>query len=332
MGKLHGVAHGIDVGGRRAHKPVDHDAARLARPDAGRHGQRRLGAHAHREQHDVGRERAARAQAHPQRVAVGLERFDGLAQIEPHAPGRELLVHEGGHREVERRHDLVAHFDHAHGRARGVQVFGHLQADETAAHHDGVPHRAAVHPGLDAVGVGHVAQRKHTRQVGPRQGRPHGRGPRRQQQFVVALGGGGAVGRAHADGLCRRVDGHDLAARTHVDGKAAAEGLGRLHEQAVAPGYGAADVIGQAAVGIRDVFAALEHHDFRTFVHAAQTGGSRGSSGHAAYDDILHGFIHFVLIIFLWKHLQMYKQALERANAFSFFKDGGPSRPAPRPC
>ena len=53
----------------------------------------------------------------------------------------------------------------------------------------------------------------------------------------------------------------------------------------LAVGDHAADVVGQAAVGERDVAAALEDEDFGVFVHAAQPRGARRAAGHAADDQ-----------------------------------------------
>ena len=86
-----------------------------------------------------------------------------------------------------------------------------------------------------------------------------------------------------------RVDRRDLGLHPHVQVEPRLQALGGLQQQVAAVRDGAADVVGQAAVGERHVAAALEDDDLVGLVEPAQAGGSRCAAGHSADDDGLHG-------------------------------------------
>ena len=50
----------------------------------------------------------------------------------------------------------------------------------------------------------------------------------------------------------------------------------------------AADIIGQAAVGIGNVARPLKHHDLCLFIQSADAGRGGGTARYAAYDNNLH--------------------------------------------
>ena len=77
-------------------------------------------------------------------------------------------------------------------------------------------------------------------------------------------------------------------ARADLDAEEVAEPLGRGHQEPVAALNHFAHVIGQAAIGERDVAAALENEDFSLFVHAAEPGRARSAASHPA--DNQHSF------------------------------------------
>ena len=97
-----------------------------------------------------------------------------------------------------------------------------------------------------------------------------------------------AVRTFYGDFLLLRVDGGDFRAGADIDIESAAEGLGGLHEEAVAISDGATDVVGESAIGIGDMLSLLEEYDLIEFGDAAYSGGGSGSSGHSAYDDVSH--------------------------------------------
>ncbi|MPM36399.1 hypothetical protein SDC9_82995 [bioreactor metagenome] len=76
--------------------------------------------------------------------------------------------------------------------------------------------------------------------------------------------------------------------------------LRRLQQQRFPLLNDAADVIGQSAVGIRNVSSPLQQDNFRAFVQPAQSGRAAGPSGHAANNQ--NSFAH-TLSPFNFDHL-----------------------------
>ena len=286
--ELDGVAHGIDVGGRGLQVLVHPDAARLAQLQSGLLGQGRGGTHADGEQHEVGLQGLAALQEDGEGLVGAAEAGDALLQVEAHALLHEVLVHGGGHGVVDGGHHLISHLDHRDGHAGVVQVFGHLQPDEARAHHHGTAHALLREVSLDAVGVVHIAQGEDALLADALEGRTHGRGAGREEQLVVGLLVGGAVGTAHGYGLAGGVDGHGLVLHAHVDAEALPERLGRLHQQLGTIFDDAADVVRQAAVGVRDVGSLLQQDDVCRFVHSSQSGGGGCSACHAPNNQVFH--------------------------------------------
>ena len=75
----------------------------------------------------------------------------------------------------------------------------------------------------------------------------------------------------------------------HVDAVTRREAFGGGHQQLLARGDGARQVVGQAAIGETDVGAALDEHDLRGLVETAQARRRGGAAGDAADDHDLHG-------------------------------------------
>ena len=67
------------------------------------------------------------------------------------------------------------------------------------------------------------------------------------------------------------------------------ERLGRVEQEGVAVTDLVTDVVRQAAVGERDMVAALEHDDLGGLVETTSASGDRGSGGNATDDDEFHG-------------------------------------------
>ena len=92
----------------------------------------------------------------------------------------------------------------------------------------------------------------------------------------------------HVHRLGVRVDGRHLVADPHVHPEAPPEALRRLERQLRPVGDDAADVVGQAAVGIGYIPGPLKHHDLRRLVQPPEPGRRRGPAGHAAHDHNFH--------------------------------------------
>ena len=95
--------------------------------------------------------------------------------------------------------------------------------------------------------------------------------------------------------LVRRRDPDRLAAGPAVDREVLAEQLLARDQQVGLVLDDAAHVVGQAAVRVRDVRAALHHHDLGLLVQPAQARGARRAAGDAADDDHLHDVLHLPL-------------------------------------
>ena len=123
--------------------------------------------------------------------------------------------------------------------------------------------------------------------AGNRQARRLGAGG--QDQLVVGLAIDPARGQIAGDDALRgAVDRLDLGLRPHVQLEPLAEPLGGDDQQLAALGDLAAKVVGQAAIGERDVRPALEENDFGVFRQASRAGGSRRAARHASDDKQFH--------------------------------------------
>ena len=259
---------------------VDLDAAGGADVQPGLPGQLGLGGHADGQHHRPGGDGAAGGEGD----LVGLDGLQAVGDDELHSVVAQLLVEHLDHVVVKGGHDLVGGLHQGHVLAGVDQVFGHLQADEAAAHHGHVLYAVGVDITLDGGDIHHVADGEHLLAVGAGDGPGHdGAGPRGEDQHVIALGVGGAVGPVlHRHRLGRAVDGDHLGLHPHVDVVVALELLRIHHQQPLAAGHHAAEVVGQGAVGEGDVGAPLENGNAGALVQPPHPGGRRGSAGHAA--------------------------------------------------
>ena len=172
MRKFDSVAHGIDIGGGGAQEGVDANAA-LTKFETGRGSQLCFGAYADGEEHQVGREARAVVEVHTEAVVGAVEMRHTLLQIQFHALLEEFTVDKRGHREVQRCHHLIGGFDHGDVQPGLVEIFGHFQSDESAAHDDGGRNVGAIDIGLDAVGVLDRAERENALVFNTGQRRAH---------------------------------------------------------------------------------------------------------------------------------------------------------------
>ena len=292
------VAHRENVRVAGAHLVVNMDAAGGADLQARLAGEFRVGPHAHPQDHQVGGESLVVLGHHRDRLLrPRLEGAHRVAQAKINPLPPQLLVQRLDHLRIGRRHHLIGQLQQRDGDAAAAEVFGHFQADVAAADHHRASDAAVVDPGVDAINVVHVSHGEDSGQVDAGQRRPQRLGPGGEHQGVVPLdrdGPGGDV--VYLDRLVLAVDVADFVPRADLDIEEVAESLGRGHQQASAVADGAADVVGQAAVGEGDVAAPLEDVDFRPFVHASQPRRARRPAGHAADDQ--HTFASHDRMIF----------------------------------
>lgn len=293
MAHLDGVAQGVNLRVGGLHVFIDGDAAALAQHEPRFLGESGLGTHADTQDHQIRRDLPAALQVDGNTPFGGLlEAYDAILKVEPHPLVRQVAVDECRHREVERGHHLVGHLHHIDMQPEAVQVFGHLQTDESAAHDHGMLRSLRIDILFDGIRVGDAAQREDFRALDALDLRAQGLGSGRKHQPVVRLRVGLAGGEVvHRNLLARAVDRGDLLLGADVDAEAVGEAFRRLHEELRAVGDRAADVVGQAAVGIRHVFTPFEENHFGLLVQAAQAGRYGGPSGHASDNKNFHGSV-----------------------------------------
>ena len=177
-----------------------------------------VGTHADGENHDVGRERLAGNGLHVERAAVLLcEAGDAVVEYELDSVRGHMTFDKIGDLLVERAQQLIALLEEGDVETEMDEVLRHLEADESAADHDGAANRlhhlnarVAIHSGeerrasfyplKDCLGVGHGPHMEDSRQIDTRQRRMNGRRAGRQHQLVVGLGryfAGGDVAQFH---------------------------------------------------------------------------------------------------------------------------------------
>lgn len=201
-----------------------------------------------------------------------------------------------GDREIDRSHHLVPHLDNRHVGSGLVEVLGHLQPDKSGSDHHRTPNDMLAEVALDAIGIGHIAEREDPLKVDAGQRRTNRRSPGRQEQLVVTLDIGCTVSTANGDVFGRRINGHHFALRPHIDRKTATKSFGRLHKKPVTIGYRTPDIIGQPTVGIGDIRPLFEQDDLGHFVGPTDSCCCGGSSGHSADNQVFHGALRYFSI------------------------------------
>ena len=157
----------------------------MARPAGLR--QRRLRAHAERQDHQVGGDGRVPVRTHGESVTVRLDLPEALAEPEPDALLAEMPRDLGGHLRVERRHDLRQLLDHRDDEPAAHEVLGHLEPDEAAADHDRPRRGGVLEPRADAAGVGDGAHDEDAGEIEAAGDGADRRRPRREHKHVVPL-------------------------------------------------------------------------------------------------------------------------------------------------
>ena len=286
------IADGVDVGIGGALELIRLNAARRADAEARAHRELVVRPHPESENDHVGVNGRSVLQHHARGGAGALaDGGEARAGDEADSVAEQFTAERFGDLGVKRGQHLPAALDQRDLQAAFLQLFRYLQSDEAGADHRDLLHRGQL--GQDAVHVLDVAERMHAlgahaRDVGDERGRAGG-----EDQLVVGLIVFRACGMvADADGLLRAVDREGLMAHADVHIEALAEQFGLGHQQLGPVLDGAADVVGQAAVGEGDVRVLLQHDDAGVLVHPARTGGGGGSAGDAADDEDLGGMVH----------------------------------------
>ena len=207
-------------------------------------------AHANGQNHHASGQLTAAGQVHGQAITHLLDAFEAIAQVQIHVVQFEVRVHVGRYVVIDRGHDLVQHFHNRDLVALLDQVFGHFQADETAAYHHHVLHGVRAQPVFNRVQLRDVMQHKYTRQVHARQGWHNRYGTWGKQQLVVPFLVDPPV-RLFLDGhlFSRAVNRDDLAVDAGFHVEHFLQFLRAGDQQLFALRDDAAQLVGQTAVG-----------------------------------------------------------------------------------
>ena len=136
-----GIADREDVRVARAHVFVHADAAAFADGEAGGLGERGVGLHANRENHDVGREGFAGTRLDFKAAAFQLLESDhAIIRDDLHAMLLDVALHEARDLRVQRAEHMVGLLNQGHVEADMNQVLRRFEPDESAADHHGPPH------------------------------------------------------------------------------------------------------------------------------------------------------------------------------------------------
>jgi len=182
----------------------------------------------------------------------------------------QFLMQRRCHFRVRRGHDLLIQFRHRHSYAAFSQAFGHFQTDISAADHnrplwfiriDSLDNRIHICQVTQGIDVGAIRARHR---------RTDGFGPGTENQVIVAFDTFSPIGQIFNDDLLLlAVDTHHLGPNTYIECKPFSHRFRRLHQQSLAFGNDAADMVGQAAVGKRNIRPAFNHDNFCRFAHAS---------------------------------------------------------------
>ena len=212
-----------------------------------------------------------------------------LAHVQAHTGGADAVVYHMGHIQIHGRHHVGGGLHHGDLQSPFRQIFRHFQTDEACADDGGSLGLGGFNMVIDGVGVRNVAQGKdvvflHTRELGPDGGSAGG-----EDQLIIAFGVGFTGGVVpDGNGFRGGIHGQNLVVHPHIHIEAGMKGFGRLKLQLGTVGDGAADVVGQAAVGKGNEPAFLQQDNLGVFVITAQPGGSTSAAGDTADNQNFH--------------------------------------------
>ena len=178
---------------------------------------------------------------------------------------------------------MVRHLCQSDLYAQLAQVLGYFQADEAAADDQGLFGMILGDVGLDGHRVGDVPDSKDLLGGKAGNGRRGGVCAHGQNQgvvgFLIVFSG---LEVPDGDGFLLRMDGYRFAVYPDVHTEPAVEALRCLQGQGRAIPDGAAQVIGEPAVGKGNVGPLFYNHNVCVFVQTAQPGRSRSAACHTA--------------------------------------------------
>ena len=283
---------------------VDEDVAALSLDAAG-FGEGGVGAHAGRQDDDVGCQHGAVGERHGVVVVAVRDGLGGDACVDAHAEAAQFLRDQRGHLDFERRQDVLGELDEVGLEASMREGLNGFDADEPGAEDDGSRARGLA----QGEGVVDRAQGVHARGVEAVDRGPAGKRPGGKDQVVV----GERVGLASLrvgdlDAVSARVNCRDLGVDAHVEVEGRFEGVRGVEEELGGVFDLAADVVREPAVREGHVLAALEHDDLGTLVAPAQAGRRAHATRDSSDDNYSHVRLTFYVSNCALQHDKPYRE------------------------
>ena len=275
---------------------VDEDVA-AAGLDARGLGEGGVGAHAGRQDDDVGVQHGAVGERHGVVVVAVGDGLGGDACMDAHAEAAQLAGDQRGHLDLEGRQDVFGVLDKVCLEASLREGLGGLDADEPGSEDDGSRARGLA----QGEGVVDRAQGVHARGIEAVDGRAGGESSGGKDQVVVgervSLAG---LSIGDLDAVRAGVDRGDLGVDAHVEVERCLEGLRGVKEEVSGVFDLAANVVREPAVREGHVLAALQHDDLGALVAPAQACRRAHASGDSSDDYYSHVRLTFWLgLLFL---------------------------------
>ena len=290
------VADRVDVVHAGTPMLVDEDVA-AAGLDARGLGEGGVGAHAGRQDDDVGGQDGAVGERHGVVVVAVGDGLGGDACMDAHAEAAQLVGDQRGHLDLEGRQDVFGVLDEVGLEASVRKGLGGLDADEASSEDDGSRARGLA----QGEGVVDRAQGVHARGIEAVDGRAVGEPSGGKNQVVVgervSLAG---LSVRDLDAAGAGVDRRDLGVDAHVEVERSLEGLRGVEEELGRVFDLATDVVREPAVREGHVLAALQHDDLGALVAPAQARRRAHASRDSSDDYYSHVRLTFWLgLLFL---------------------------------
>ena len=248
-------------------------------------GEGGVGAHAGRQDNDVGGQDGAIGERHGVVVVAVGDGLSGNSCMDAHAEAAQLAGDQRGHLDLEERQDVLGELDEVGLEASLRKGLGGLDADKASPEDDGSRSRGLA----QGESIVDRAQGVHARGIEAVDRGPAREGSRGEDQVIIGERvslAGLSVGNLDAAGT--RVDRRDLGVDAHVEVERSLEGLRGVEEELGGVIDLAADVVREPAVREGHVLAALQHDDLGALVAPAQARGRAHATGNSSDDYYSH--------------------------------------------
>ena len=167
------------------------------------------------------------------------------------------------HIRIKRGHHLLHALDDSRLDPLLGQVLRHLKANKAASRHNRAARRVLLDKGVNSKGILYIAQRKNSAVVYAGQRWAHRLCARREDQLIIRFFIHNAIVKAtHGNVFPLRVNRRNFVVHPYLNAEARPKACGRLQGERLPVCDLPANVVGQAAVSIGDVAAALQYNDF----------------------------------------------------------------------